>query len=206
MTEEEMLHPISKDDIRSAYNFNSQTPDNPIVKEFGLESSILSIGKREGNKEYVQYTYEIHNNSAEMVLTTPAARRLYSEEQLLYKDGTNDSRTGRIVYNFYFFLKSRYQRHGIGTIIYELEEKLYRKWHAIQIHLTAVRAGKIVWRKKGFILPYMEMLALETRYEEWCEENGIVYNKVMDIMNYPEEFLSSEAVDQISLFKELIYV
>lgn len=201
---EDILSPITVADVKEAYNFSIQCPQDPLVQSLGLESEFLAIGERAGPPPFVQYNYNVLKSDKSNLLDKPhPQRRLCLDEKLFNKTVGQLVRTGKVAQNFWLFIKKQYRKKGIGSLIYKLEEKLYRKWGAIQVQLTATSEGKAVWRRKGFILPGNELLTLETRYEQWCKDMRITYAQVLDIMLYPEEFLLSDAVNQFSMFKEL---
>ena len=202
-TLEWLLHPLTTDDIRTGYDFSVQCPDYPIVVRLGLISEILSIGERHGPPPYVQYRFEVYKADKSSVLDFPAERHLLLEEQLFQPTEDGRERRGKVVHNRQFFVDRDYQKMGIASTVYELEEKLYRRWGALEIQLAASASGKVVWRWFGFDVPKSELLMIEARYEEWCAEQGVPYLRTMDILKYPESFLLSRALIQYTMFKGL---
>jgi hypothetical protein len=203
MTLSEILNPITSDDVRAGYDFKLHLPNSQFAIDLGLSTRITLIGERNDSSPHVLLRYEIIDSNELSFTDFPTLRKFYYNEVLLSDIDTDDLPSGKVVYNGLFFLKKEYQKKGIATLIYTIEEILYRKWQAIQIQLTATNDGKIVWRKKGFILPYSEILSLEARYEQWCLDNGKKYFELKNISLFPEEFLLSTSVKQISMFKVL---
>jgi GNAT superfamily N-acetyltransferase len=200
---EQILDPISKDDVIAAYDFAIQVPKNEIVKTLNLGSKVVSISERNGPPPCVQYRFNVFGSSTGDVLDNDAERHLIPQGILFKKKNSSEEALGKVAANEWLFIKKDFQRRGIASLLYEIEERLYRKWGAVQIQLCATNAGRTVWRKMGFIVPIGELYDLERRYERWCNETNKVYIEKMNIRDYPEEFLLSDAVHQITMFKEL---
>jgi GNAT superfamily N-acetyltransferase len=203
MTLQQLLDPITREDVKKAYDFQTQASDNKNVIELSLVCHFDSIGERKGPPPYVQYRFDLLKQDKKSILQFLAQRRLTPEETLLSSVNAGEPRTGKVATNCQFFLEPEFQGRGIGRLVYDLEERLYETWGAEEIQLDAVQAGRVVWRHFGFTVTTNDLRWIESMYEMWCKAGGIAYSETMDIMAYPDEFLLSKVVRHISMYKEI---
>ncbi len=116
---------------------------------------------------------------------------------------TGETRIGRVFCKISFCLALNYRGKGIGTAIYELEDKLCEKWEADEIQLYAAQDGRFKWREKGYEIDCIDAGHIETQYEIWCKEQKKNYEPLNDIRRYPKDFLKSDLVHGFKMYKEL---
>ncbi|MEX1138035.1 MAG: hypothetical protein WEF53_01655 [Bacteroidota bacterium] len=201
-----LLDRISAKDIAVAYDFEVQGVTDSSVTSLGLASELVEIADDFSIQfpPRIKYRIEIRLPNGGSILEFPFIRFLYPDKQLwgaYCREGI--VRNGRVAENANLAVMASYQRRGIATLVYKLEESLYKKWGAVEIQLVAVQSGRDVWRKFGFILHCDDINIVEYFFEEWCEETGIKYIPLEDVVKYPREFLLSRKLKQFRLFKEI---
>lgn len=208
------LDRITEQDIRDSYDFNKNTVSNECINENKLQCYVVSVNDTDNSYSSIGiiYTVDIVNPNFISILDKNdydyIRRHLYPRFKL-WAPYCNSSKTqiGRRVYNVNFFLLSPFRRKGIAKVLYSLEETFYRKWGADEIHLTAAKDGKVVWRKFGFVMHCQDVGNVEKFYKEWCNDNGIQYKELKDLEKYPDEFLlSDDYIKNFRMYKELKYV
>lgn len=204
------LDRITEDDIKSAYDFNNFTHHCTAVSRDGLSTSVAPIEDVSGSDWFshrVHYYVNITTRDGISILedeNLKIHRELYQNAKLRkpYCDSTS-TRFGRVVKNLRLILTEQYCGQGIGFTICDMEEVLYRKWGAKEIQLNAVRSGRVVWKKRGFVLDCMHAGFVDTQYKFWCEKNNLEYLEKTDINDYPEEFLVSDLIVAFKMYKEM---
>jgi len=200
------LDRITVQDIEEAYNFKKNQVKCETITEENLTTRLVRIADSYGNVSWVHVVYvvDIVKPDNTSILEDGIERQLRPRAKLRSQFcRTGRTKLGRVVVNVAFFLIKDYRKKGIGHTVYMLEDKLYRKWGAQEIHLHAVEDGRITWRNLGFVLDCNDVGHVEYLYKEWCRENNKMYIEAKDIKKYPETFLLSGLVKGFDIYKEL---
>ena len=204
------LDKISESELKDAYDFKINNITLEIIINDGIQCIVTFIKDFEGSNRFpsgVEYSVVLIDTKGNQILDNIniyIKRYLFPDKELWSLLCKNNQRIfGRVAYNSAFFLSPKYCKKGIGKTIYGLEENLYKKWGAREIHMTAARDGKAVWRKFGFILFCDDVGNVEKMYKEWCRDNNIEYSELKDINRYPEKFLLSDWVSNFRMYKEI---
>lgn len=206
------LEGLTEQDIADAYHFGPFQESSEVFVHEGLVAVLLKAEDFDGFSSWVHVAYVVdiikHDSGVSILdnLTSERgiARELHPRKRLKgpYCDSKID-RLGKVAVNVAFALQLSYRNKGIGSVVYQLEEKLYRKWGAEEIHLYAMYDGRVVWRKRGFVLDCVQAGHIDYLYSTWCKENSIAYAPVNDFGEYPDSFLLSGLVAGIEMYKEL---
>lgn len=126
---------ISDADIKKIYqNSHSMIHSSTIV------STCNGVGQK---KAFVN----IFNDENIMLNAYPIERRYYLEQPLV---GTN--MRGKIVEHFIFMLNTEYQKKRISAEVHKKEIKIYKQNSFLQIQLSAMCDGVIVWLRNKYSL------------------------------------------------------
>lgn len=149
-----------------------------------------------GHREHFMWWLEILDHAGERILEGPLSREVLRSEVLHGRPGAE----GPTVYNHLFKLKEYARRQGLGTLLYNAEGELYRRWGLSEIHMTAMDDGLEVWVKKLGFLP-VNAGALAAEYPGWARARAHPLEPPLNAVDYPSEFLRSR--NQLDLYKVL---
>lgn len=201
-----LIDKITDDKLLSSYDLSKEISAFHSLGYLQLNIELCSIGDRDGNgnPSFVVYRIDIKNSHNDSILEFPIERHIYPRYLLRGPYCKDKSEIyDRIVLNAQIQILLDYQKKGIATLIYKIEEDFYRKLLVKEIHLIAIKAGRAVWRKFGFILFCDDEGLVESLYEEWCRENAVGYVPAKEINEYPENFLLSSKLKRLNMYKIL---
>lgn len=197
------LDRINEADIRNGYDLGTTE-----LAKTGWQCYLVAINDSYGEALPPGVIYHIEIADAAMKSLLDKSKSEYIVRYLIPRKKlwhpyciSNETKIGRVVFNAYFFLLEAYRNKKIAKTVYLLEEEIYKKWGAEEVHMTAAEDGKYVWRSRGFVLHCDDTGNVEKMYKEWCTENGVEYAELKDITKYPVEFLQSDWVRHFRMYK-----
>ena len=103
-------------------------------------------------------------------------------------------------------MRRQFQAEGLATQVLPKEERLFRLWGAQQVHTDAMDDGRWVWTRPrfGYKAEAFHFESLRQQYKDWQRSQGVTDIVDVDTLaDLPSEFLLSEEVNSIALFKDL---
>lgn len=139
-------------------------------------------------------------------------RNVWIEKKLMATIGS----TGCVLERVLLLLPEMYQRKGIGSTIYDLEDNIYHVCGVQEIQVVAITEGRIVWRKRKFGLSVdpIQLPDIIRGYIQWCDQtnldNWVSYNfdlenpSSIDLSILRDEFfVSSNCLSNIRMYKTI---
>lgn len=177
---------ISDEDIRKIYQ-NSHS----MIHSSIIESSCNGVNQK-------NVSLHIFNDAGDELNACPIERRYYLEQNLV---GT--TLRGKVVEHYIFILKNEYQKKKISSDVHKNEIKIYKRNSFLQIQLSAMCDGVIVWLKNKYSLVNTQqendimtawksyLLASDGRNLPVAEYVRLV-KSIKQIKDIPTEYLYSE--------------
>lgn len=164
-----------------------------------VESHLLE-GTSDGNK--LTYFVAFYSDTAEPILDQDLQRWLCDNKRLK----GNPSTRSKVAYRVRFAIRGQFQREGLAKEIFPKEEDFFRHWGAREVQTDAMDMGRWAWTRSrfGYKSDQFFFETLQQQYRDWQRSKGsAVIVRANNLSNFPREFLLSNEVSSLPLFKEL---
>lgn len=203
MDSKDFLNPVSEAEIKAVYwiNVSSAFPQLPRVKNRLTSMKAELLRHNESGYKLVYYV-AIFIQENEPILEEDIVRWLCDNKA---SRGTPGARF-KVACRIQFRISQKFQRAGLATYLLEREEQVFRKWGAREIQVSAMEDGRWVWTRPrfGYQIDSFQFESVQEKYKEWQRRCGSdVVSVGLDISSLPREFLMSDEVGCLNLFKPL---
>lgn len=197
------LYPTSEEELRDAYSVDRSRLGVRLQRiqceSTQLRSQLLT-GTSDGNR--LVYAVAFYTDTAEPILDHDLERWLCDEKKLRGTPGQKS----KVAYRVWFIVRAQFQQEGLAKEILPREEGFFRRWGAREVQTDAMYVGRWVWTRPQFGYRTDEFVfqTLQQQYRDWQRSRGsISIHQAQKLSDLPRDFLLSNEVNSLSLFKEL---